>query len=96
MPVIVRLPAPLRRKADGQYQIELEADSLRALLDEMEAAYPDITEQLLGEDSRLRCRLNIYVNREHIRLLQGLDTPLKDGDDVFIVPLIAGEDGRPP
>ena len=96
MPVIVRLRAPLRSKAGGQYQIELAAHSLKALLDEMEAAYPGITEQLRGEDGRLRHTLNIYVNRENIRFLQGLDTPLQDGDEVSIVPVIAGEDRGPP
>ena len=94
MPVIVRLPAPLRRKAGGQYQLELGAHTLRSLLEQMGVAYPGTTERLQDENGRLCGAFNIYVNREDIRLLQGLNTPLKDGDDVLIVPLIGGERGR--
>jgi molybdopterin synthase sulfur carrier subunit len=90
MSVVVRIPAPLRSKAGGRRQIELEAHRFEVLLDEMEAAYPGITGRLRREDGTLRRTLNIYVNRQNIRFLQGLDTPLKDGDEVSIVPAIAG------
>ena len=96
MPVVVRIPASLRSKAGGQRQIELVAHSFKALLDEMEAAYPGITERLRDENGRLRRTLNIYVNGENIRFLQGLNTPLKDGDEVSIVPAIAGGGQGPP
>ena len=97
MSVIVRIPAPLRSKAGGHHQIELTAHSFKALLDEMETAYPGITERLRDENGRLRRTLNIYLNRENIRFLRGLDTPLKDGDEISIVPAIAGgrQGGRP-
>lgn len=94
MPIVVRIPAPLRSKAGGQRQIELAARSFEALLDEMEAAYPGITERLRREDGTLRRTLNIYINGENIRFLQGLNTPLKDGDEVSIVPAIAGGRAR--
>jgi molybdopterin synthase sulfur carrier subunit len=90
MSVVVRIPAPLRAKADGQRQLRVEAHGLDALLDAMDAAYPGITERLRREDGTLRRTLNIYVNGENIRFLQGLDTPLRDGDEVSIVPAIAG------
>lgn len=90
MSVVVRIPAPLRAKAGGQRQLLVEAHRLDALLDEMEAAYPGITERLRREDGTLRRTLNIYVNGENIRFLQGLDTPLRDEDEVSIVPAIAG------
>ncbi len=90
MSVIVRIPAPLRSKVGGRRQIELTAHTFRALLEEMEAAYPGITERLRDNEGRLRRTLNIYVNGENIRFLQGLDTPLKDGDEVSFVPVIAG------
>ena len=90
MSVVVRIPAPLRSKAGGQRQIELTAHSFKALLEEMEAVYPGITERLREENGRLRHTLNIYVNGENIRFLRGLDTPLKDGDEVSVVPAIAG------
>ena len=90
MSIVVRIPAPLRTKAEGQRQIELEAQDFRTLLDEMESAYPGITERLRAEDGTLRRTLNLYVNGENIRFLRGLDTTLKDGDEVSIVPAIAG------
>lgn len=90
MPVVVRVPAPLRAKAGGRRQILVEAHRVEALLDEMESAYPGITGRLRREDGTLRRSLNLYVNGENIRFLQGLDTPLRDGDEVSIVPAIAG------
>lgn len=90
MSIVVRIPAPLRSKANGQRQIELGANSFGVLLEEMETAYPGITERLRGEDGTLRRTLNIYLNGENIRFLQGVDTPLKDGDEVSIIPAIAG------
>ena len=95
MSVTVRIPAPLRGKAAGQRHIEVAAHSLGALLEEMEAAYPGITERLRKEDGTLRRTLNIYVNGENIRFLEGLGTPLNDGDEVSIVPAIAGGQQRP-
>jgi molybdopterin synthase sulfur carrier subunit len=90
MSVVVRIPAPLRGKAGGRRQIPVEAHRFEALLEEMEAAYPGITARLRREDGTLRRSLNIYVNGENVRFLQGLDTPLKEGDEVSIVPAIAG------
>lgn len=90
MSIVVRIPARLRSKAGGQHRVELRAHSFKALLDEMEAAYPGITERLRDDDGRLRRTLNIYVNGENIRYLRGLHTPLKDGDEVSILPAIAG------
>ncbi len=90
MPVVVRVPAQLRARAGGRRQILVEADRFEVLLDAMEAAYPGITGRLRREDGTLRHSLNLYVNGENIRFLQGLDTPLRDGDEVSIVPAIAG------
>jgi molybdopterin synthase sulfur carrier subunit len=90
MPVLVRIPAPLRSKAGGRRRILIDADRLETLLDEMEASYPGITNRLRREDGVLRRSLNIYVNGENIRFLEGLATPLSEGDEVSIVPAIAG------
>ena len=95
MSIVVRIPAPLRSKAGGQRQIDLQAHKFVTLLDEMEAAYPGISQRLRREDGTLRRTLNLYVNGENIRFLQGLDTPLKDGDEVSIVPAIAGGGQKP-
>lgn len=90
MPVVIRIPAPLRSAAGGQRQIEVTAPDFGLLLEQMEAAYPGITKRLRDEDGALRRTLNIYVNGENIRFLRGLATPLRDGDEVSIVPAIAG------
>ena len=90
MSVVVRVPAPLRSKAGGRRRILVDADKLETLLDEMEASYPGITNRLRREDGVLRHSLNIYVNGDNIRFLQGLATPLREGDEVSIVPAIAG------
>ena len=94
MSVVIRIPAPLRSAAGGQRQIELTAPDFRLLLEEMEAAHPGITKRLRDEDGVLRRTLNIYVNGENIRFLKGLATPLRDGDEVSIVPAIAGGNHR--
>lgn len=91
--MIVHIPAPLRGKAGDQRQIELTARSVKALMEEMEAAYPGITEPLWDEKGELRRTLNVYVNEENIRFLRGLDTSLEEGDEVSIVPAIAGGSG---
>ena len=90
MSVIVRVPAPLRGKTGGLRLVELSASSFGELLVEMEAAYPGVTERLRDSEGQLRSSLNIFVNGENIRYLQGLHTSLKDGDEVSIVPAIAG------
>jgi molybdopterin synthase sulfur carrier subunit len=94
MPVVIRVPAPLRSTAGGQRQIELTAPDFGLLLEEMEATYPGITKRLRDEDGALRRTLNIYINGENIRFLRGLATPLRDGDEVSIVPAIAGGERR--
>lgn len=81
-----------RRSAPDR--IELEVDSPDTLLDEMGAARARIARQMPGEDGMIRLTLNIFVNRQNGRSLQELDTLHKDGDDVLIVPTIAGQDGN--
>mgnify|MGYP001032880108 CR=1 FL=1 len=90
MSIVVRIPTLLRRKAEGKRRMEVSAYSFEALLEEMEAAYPGITERLRDGQGEIRRTLNFYVNGENIRYLQGLGTPLKDGDEVSILPAIAG------
>jgi len=90
MAVTVWIPAPLRPLTENKLSVVLDADSLRALIDEMERRYPGFAEWVCASDGQIRRYVNVYVNDEDARLLQGVDTPLKDGDEVSIVPAIAG------
>ena len=90
MPVSVLIPTPLRNLTQNEDTVQAEASNVNELVNTLEAAYPGIGGRLRGEDGTLRRFINIYVNDEDIRFLQGADTPLKDGDQVSIVPAIAG------
>lgn len=90
MSVTVRIPQPLRALTGGQATVRADGGSLRACIEGLEAAYPGIRERLLDESGELRRFVNIYVNGDDVRFIQGLDTPLNDGDEVSIVPAVAG------
>jgi MoaD family protein len=88
--VTLRIPTPLRSATDGQATVEVEAstvnDALRTLVDR----YPDLKDNLYTEDDELRQFVNIYVGDDDIRFGDGVDTALEPGDEVSIVPSIAG------
>ena len=86
----VRIPTPLRPLTKGQGEVEVTAASIVDLIDTLNAAYPGIKARLCDESGELRRFVNIYVNEEDIRFLKGKDTSLKPGDEVSIVPAIAG------
>ncbi len=89
MSVLVRIPTPLRSLTKGQAEIREEGSSVQELIENLEAKYQGLKERLCdGED--IRRFINIYVNDEDIRFLQGTATPLKSGDHISIVPAIAG------
>ena len=90
MSVTVRIPTPLRRMTQGQDKVELQSASLTELVDQLEADYPGFKERLLDENGDLRYFVNIYLNGEDVRFLDGLDTPTAAGDEVSIVPAVAG------
>ncbi|GBD22387.1 Sulfur carrier protein CysO [bacterium HR29] len=90
MPVTVRIPQPLRVLTGGQATVTADGGSLRACIDGLEAAYPGIRERILDDAGEIRRFVNIYVNGDDVRFIQGLDTPLRDGDEVSIVPAVAG------
>lgn len=90
MAVTVRIPSPLRKLTGGASEIEAAADSIVNLLSALESAYPGMRERLCDETGTVRRFVNIYVNDEDIRFLSNQSTPLKDGDQVSIVPAIAG------
>lgn len=90
MGVLVRIPTPLRRMTGGADKVELEAADLSQMIDRLESDYPGFRERLLDEEGELRYFVNIYVNGEDVRFDQGLKTGIKSGDEVSIVPAVAG------
>jgi molybdopterin synthase sulfur carrier subunit len=90
MPVPVRIPTPLRRFTGDRAEVSVTAADLSSLLERLFEECPGLRGQLLGEDRKLRSFVNIYVNDEDVRFLDGLKTAVKDGDSVDIVPAIAG------
>ena len=90
MSVLVRIPTPLRRITNGQAQIELESATMGELVENLDASFPGFKERLLDENGDLRYFVNLYLNGEDVRFLQGLETSTKSGDEVSIVPAVAG------
>ena len=90
MPVLVRIPTPLRTITKGNAEIQAKGDTVDSLVADLERQFPGLRERLLDESGELRRFINIYVNQEDIRFLQAQKTTLKDGDEVSIVPAIAG------
>jgi MoaD family protein len=90
MAVQVLIPTPLQKFTNDEATAELAATSVDGLLDALEGRYPGIKGRLCDEAGKLRRFLNVYVNSEDIRFLDNQNTPLKDGDEVSIVPAVAG------
>ena len=90
MAVQVLIPTPLQKFTNNEATAELTASSVDGLLDALEGRYPGIKGRLCDEAGKLRRFLNVYVNSEDIRFLDNQNTPLKDGDEVSIVPAVAG------
>jgi molybdopterin synthase sulfur carrier subunit len=88
--VQVRVPTPLRKYTKGAEAVEAEGDSVAALVNDLERRYPGIKERICDEQGQVRRFVNLFVNGEDIRFLKNLDTPLKGGDELSIVPAIAG------
>ncbi|MGB0562172.1 MAG: MoaD/ThiS family protein [Spirulinaceae cyanobacterium] len=90
MAIKVLVPTPLQKFTNNQATIEVEAGNINALIDALETACPGIKSRICDESGAPRRFLNIYVNTEDIRFLDNVNTPLKDGDEVSIVPAVAG------
>jgi len=90
MPILVRIPTPLRAITKGAAEVQAKGDTVDALVEDLERQCPGLKERLMDESGELRRFINIYVNEEDIRFLQGAKTALKPGDQVSIVPAIAG------
>ena len=90
MNATVRIPGPLRRLAGGQDKVSVDGTSINEIISSLDAQFPGIRERLCDEQGKLRRFVNIYVNGEDIRLLDGLDSSIASGDEISIVPAIAG------
>jgi len=88
--VIVRIPTALRKLTADQDRVAADGASLSECISSLEASYPGLQERLCDESDEIRRFVNIYVNGEDVRFLQGLATLLKDSDEVSIVPAVAG------
>jgi len=90
MPVELKIPTPLRKVTDGIDVFQAESDVLSGALALLNERFPGIEERLFNDAGELHRFVNIYVNGEDVRFLDGLDTKLSSGDEVSIVPAVAG------
>ena len=89
MTIEVRIPTILRTYTAGEKAVSAKGASLAALIDDLEANHPGIKERLI-DDGDLRRFVNVYVNDEDVRFIGGLEAPLSDGDQVVVLPAVAG------
>ena len=90
MSIVVRIPTPLRRLTNGQDKVDVDGESLGGVIDAMNEQYPGIRERICDDQGQLRNFVNVYINGEDVRFLQGLETATTDGDEVSVVPAVAG------
>lgn len=89
----VRVPTPLRKFTQGSDEVDASGATVTGLLNDLEENYPGIKERILDDAGKVRRFVNVYVNGDDIRFLKNMDTPVKDGDNISIVPAIAGGAG---
>jgi molybdopterin synthase sulfur carrier subunit len=93
MSVSVRIPAQVRRLYGAQSWERVEADTVAAMIAALDARYPGMGERLTEPDGQLRRWVNVFVDGRDVRTQEGMDTVLRDGVEVFIVPSVAGGAG---
>ncbi len=86
----VYIPTPLRRLTGGQSKVQAQAQDIGGLIKQLDAQYPGFAERVLDDQGKAKRFIQIFRNDDEIRSLQGLETPLSDGDRVSIVPAMAG------
>ncbi len=89
MAIEVKIPTILRTYTDGARSVEASGDTLRSLIADLDASYPGIQERIV-DDAGLRRFVNIYLNDEDVRFLDGIETSLSDGDVITVLPAVAG------
>ena len=90
MSTVVRIPTPLRRVTNGDDKASVDGDNLSEIINDLESQYPGIKERLCDENEELRHFVNIYINGEDVRFLNGLQTNVSERDEISIVPAVAG------
>ena len=90
MAVRVHVTSVIQRVVGGQRQLDAEGATVIELIDDIEARYPGFREQLVDADGRLHRFVNVYLNDEDVRFMQGAETALSEGDEVSILPALAG------
>jgi len=89
VPVRVQIPTPMRQHTQDKATIDASGATVQAVLDDLGAKYPALTQRLFT-DGKLKQFVNLYVNNEDVRYLDNLATPLRDGDELAIIPAVAG------
>ena len=90
MAITVRIPTPLQKLTQNQAEVKASGTTIKELIEDLEKNFPGIKGRVCDETGKIRRFLNIYVNEEDVRFLQRDETPLEDGDEVSIIPAIAG------
>jgi MoaD family protein len=90
MSIEVRIPTILRTYTGGEKAVTAQGDTLQGLIDDLDSRHSGIKGRLITDEGSLHRFVNIYVNDEDVRFLGALDTPLKDGDSVTVLPAVAG------
>lgn len=88
--VVVRIAAPLRKLTQGNTEVETTGENVKACLHNLENSFPEVKERLWDEQGKLHKYVSIHINGEDIRFLQELDTPIEAGDEISIIPAMAG------
>jgi molybdopterin converting factor small subunit len=89
MPVKVQIPTPMRQHTEGQTVVEAAGATVKGVLDDLGAKFPGLTARIF-DNGQVRRFVNLYLNDEDVRYLDNLATPVKDGDELAIIPAVAG------
>ena len=90
MSIVLRIPTPLRKMTNGQAKVEVDSTVLGELVEKLNSEFPGFKDRLVDEEGELRYFVNIYLNGEDVRFMDGLKTATSDGDEISIVPAVAG------
>ena len=90
MSVKVRIPTPLQKLTQEKPEVDINGRNIRDVIDQLDKSYPGIKQRICDENGNVRRFVNIFLNEEDIRFLEKEETAVKDGDEVSIVPAIAG------
>lgn len=88
--MVVHIPGPLREYTRGESDVEIDAKSIREVLDVLNARFPGIKDRICDEHGQVRRFVNIFVNDENVMQEKGINTEVRDGDEVYVLPSIAG------